>query len=157
MMIREMQESELPDLLGLYGHLHTSDDPLPAQDVVDGVWRQIQERPDLVYFGAFVDGALVSTCTLSIIPNLTRGCRPYGVIENVVTAPAFRRQGFARAALQHALDQAWSRGCYKVMLLTGRKDEQTYRFYESAGFDRHAKQAFLAKPATAEQRHGEAL
>ena len=37
---------------------------------------------------------------------------------------------------------AWSRNCYKVMLLTGRKNEATYRFYESAGFDRHAKQAF---------------
>jgi hypothetical protein len=37
------------------------------------------------------------------------------------------------------------------MLLTGRKDESIYRFYESAGFDRYAKQAFLAKaPASAE-------
>jgi hypothetical protein len=32
------------------------------------------------------------------------------------------------------------------MLLTGRKNEGTYQFYESVGFDRHAKQAFLAKP-----------
>lgn len=44
--------------------------------------------------------------------------------------------------LKHALTYAWSRNCYKVMLLTGRKNEATYRFYESAGFDRHAKQAF---------------
>jgi hypothetical protein len=38
------------------------------------------------------------------------------------------------------------------MLLTGRKDEGTYRFYESIGFDRHAKQAFLAKPGKAERK-----
>jgi hypothetical protein len=44
------------------------------------------------------------------------------------------------------LDEAWAADCYKVMLLTGRKDESTYRFYKQAGFDRHAKQAFLAKP-----------
>ncbi|MBK6004527.1 hypothetical protein JJB11_00365 [Ramlibacter ginsenosidimutans] len=37
-------------------------------------------------------------------------------------------------------------GCYKVMLQTGRLDEGTFRFYESAGFDRHGKQAFIARP-----------
>jgi hypothetical protein len=43
------------------------------------------------------------------------------------------------------LDFAWSQGCYKVMLMTGRKDEATFRFYESAGFSRDGKQAFIAK------------
>jgi hypothetical protein len=33
------------------------------------------------------------------------------------------------------------------MLLSGRKDEATLRFYEAAGFDRNEKQAFIAKPA----------
>jgi hypothetical protein len=45
-----------------------------------------------------------------------------------------------------ALSVAWRQHCYKVMLLTGRKDEGTLRFYEQAGFDRHEKQAFVAKP-----------
>jgi hypothetical protein len=35
----------------------------------------------------------------------------------------------------------------KVTLLTGRKDEGTLRLYQQAGFDRHEKQAFAAKPA----------
>ncbi|MDM0009985.1 transposase [Variovorax sp. J22G73] len=34
---------------------------------------------------------------------------------------------------------------YKVMLMTGRKDEATFRFYEAAGFNRDDKQAFIAK------------
>jgi GNAT superfamily N-acetyltransferase len=81
-----------------------------------------------------------------MIPNLTRGCRPYGVIENVVTDAEFRRQGFGRAVLQHALAWAWKKSCYKVMLLTSRKDKGTLAFYEKAGFARGAKHAFLAKP-----------
>jgi hypothetical protein len=52
--------------------------------------------------------------------------------------------------MRSSYDKRCSLG-YKVMLLTGRKDEGTYRFYESAGFDRYSKQAFLAKLPKAEQ------
>jgi len=149
MEIREIEENELKELLNLYSHLHSSDDPLPIIDVVSAIWREIKVSPNIKYFGLYVDGRLVSSCTISIIPNLTRGCRPYGVIENVVTHKDFRRIGYGRDILMHALEYAWSRDCYKVMLLTGRKDEATFRFYESAGFDRHEKQAFLARPRKA--------
>jgi GNAT superfamily N-acetyltransferase len=146
MEIREIRESELSELLALYQYLHESDDPLPESDVVEGIWKQIQADPNLKYWGVFVDGRLVSSCALCIILNLTRGCRPYGVIEQVVTHIDHRRKGYGQAVLTAALRYAWSRNCYKVMLLTGRKNEATYQFYESVGFDRHAKQAFLAKP-----------
>ena len=149
MEIREIKESELNELLDIYSHLHSSDDPLPEMKVVNAVWHEIQANPNLQYFGLYVDSRLVSSCTISIILNLTRGCRSYGVIENVVTHKDFRRKGHGRAILRHALEYAWRRNCYKVMLQTGRKDKGTYRFYESVGFDRHAKKAFLARPQKA--------
>ena len=146
MEIRELKESELDDLLELYQQLHASDDPLPERSTIESVWHEIQESHQFRYFGVFVEGQLVSSCTLSVVPNLTRGCRPYGVIENVVTHSDFRGKGYGSAMLKHALEYAWSRNCYKVMLLTGRKSEAVYKFYEAVGFDRQAKQAFLAKP-----------
>lgn len=150
MEIRRLKEFELDDLLELYTHLHPSDHPLPPRSEVEVVWQKIQESPYFHYFGAFVDGKLVSSCTLSIIPNLTRGCRPYGLIENVVTHKSFRRQGLGVAVLKAALHLAWDQNCYKVMLLTGRKSEAVLSFYESVGFNRNAKQAFIAKPAQKE-------
>lgn len=146
MDIREIKESELDDLLGLYEHIHDSDDPLPEMSVVESIWRKINENPNFRYFGVFIDGCLTSSCTLSVIPNLTRGCKPYGVIENVVTHTNYRRIGYASILLRYTLDYAWRENCYKVMLLTGRKSEAVFRLYESLGFDRNAKQAFLAKP-----------
>jgi GNAT superfamily N-acetyltransferase len=145
MQIRPLTEPDLADLLELYSHLHETDAALPAHSVVDSVWTELLSSPNYRYFGSFFDGQLVSSCTLTIIPNLTRSCRPYGVVENVVTHSAHRRKGYATLLLRRALVDAWESGCYKVMLLTGRKDESTYKFYEQAGFDRHAKQAFLAK------------
>ena len=147
MEIRELAENELDKLLSLYSHLHAFDDPLPEAAVVAGVWRDIRKNPLLKYFGVFLGGELVSACTLTVIPNLTRGCRSYGIIEYVVTHGDFRRKGYGRALLHHALAYAWSRNCYKVVLTTGRKDEGICRFYGAAGFDGHAKQAFVARPA----------
>lgn len=146
MDIRELEHSELDQLLELYAHLHDEDDPLPPDQAVHNVWEQIRKDENHKVFGVFANNRLVASCVLCIVPNLTRGCRPYGVIENVVTHTDHRRRGFGKAVLRHALAYAWSNNCYKVMLLTGRKNESTFRFYESAGFDRQAKQAFLAKP-----------
>jgi len=47
------------------------------------------------------------------------------------------------------LEYAWKKGCYKAMLMTGRLDEGIFNFYESSGFSRHEKQAFVAKPKIA--------
>lgn len=144
-MIRLLQQKDLNILLDLYQHLHREDAPVSNQEVVHSVWKAIMGHDELKYFGAFVDDTLISTCSLTIIPNLTRSCRPFGLLENVVTHPEHRLQGHGKRVLQHALNDAWSHGCYKVILLSGRKDEGTFRFYESVGFDRHSKQGFLAK------------
>lgn len=149
MDIRELQSHELEPLLSLYVHLHEHDDPPPSAAQANAVWCEALANPRIKYFGGFSSGLLVASCTLTVIPNLTRACRPYGVIENVVTHAAHRRRGWGRAVLVHALDDAWRQDCYKVMLLTGRKDEGTLRFYERAGFDQHDKQAFIAKPRAA--------
>ena len=146
MEIRPLAAADLPALLQLYAHLHQEDDPLPEKEVIESVWQQIEADDNHTYFGLFQAEQLLGSCVLCIIPNLTRGLKPYGVIENVVTHADHRRQGYGRLVLEHALQHAWSQNCYKVMLLTGRKSEAVFGFYESVGFDRHAKQAFLAKP-----------
>jgi GNAT superfamily N-acetyltransferase len=148
MEIREIRNTELASLLELYMQLHESDSPLPAAAIVEATWNEIQRNTNIRYFGAFIDGALVSTCTIAVIPNLTRSCRPYGLIENVVTASNYRKQGLGKLVLHAALDLAWQWDCYKVMLMTSRLDEPTLRFYESAGFSRKDKHAFVARCPT---------
>ncbi|MEM7028969.1 MAG: GNAT family N-acetyltransferase [Chloroflexota bacterium] len=144
--IRPIKHEELEALIDLYQHLHSDDAPLPDRGTLTNLWHNILANPMLHYLAAEVDAQLVSSCTLAIIPNLTRGARPYGVIENVVTHVDFRQQGLGRAMLNHALEIAWDENCYKVMLMTGSKRETTFRFYEGAGFNRQEKTAFIAKP-----------
>ena len=145
--LREIAGDELSALLFLYAHLHPDDAILPLGEAAP-LWETLRQDPNQHCLGAYWNGSLVATCTLVVVPNLTRGGRPYGLIENVVTHPDYRRRGLGTAVLKHALQIAWERGCYKVMLLTGSKNEATLRFYEQAGFERGVKTGFVARPNT---------
>ena len=78
-----------------------------------------------------------------VVPNLTRALRPYGLVENVVTRRDCRGQGLASACLARARELAEAADCYKLMLLTGAKDEATLRFYTQAGYNCTDKTAFI--------------
>jgi GNAT superfamily N-acetyltransferase len=104
------------------------------------------DRPGFTCIVASIRGALVASCCLAVIPNLTRGGRSYALIENVVTDSNYRRRGIGRAVLNDALRRAWQAGCYKAMLLTGSKRPEVHRFYETNGFRSDDKTGFVARP-----------
>ena len=146
MVIREAHEGELDALLALYKHLNPNDLPLPSREQVEHVWQRMLDSDMIHCFVVEADGQLVATCVLTIIPNLTRGARPYGLVENVVTHAEQRRRGYGKALLKHVLDFAWQAGCYKVMLLSNKDRTQAHSFYQAVGFDKDHKLGFDARP-----------
>lgn len=140
-ILRSASQHDLLEVLDLYRHLHPHDPPLEKADA-ERVWSTLLASGFTTVIVAQAAERLVSSCTLAIVPNLSRGGRPYGVIENVVTHADHRRLGLGRRVLTHALDAAWQANCYKVLLATGSKRETTLRFYEGAGFLRGGKTYF---------------
>lgn len=140
-MIREIRDNELNELLRLYLHLH--EDSVPDDDRLRHTWERICADDNHHIIVNEVDGEIVSSCVCVIIPNLTRNVRPYALIENVVTHSEYRGKGYATACLEYARELAKSAGCYKMMLLTGSKDESTLRFYQRAGYNCTDKTAFI--------------
>jgi GNAT superfamily N-acetyltransferase len=138
--IRDLGVGDAGALLALYAHLNAGD-AQPAPDAVGAVFA----HPGLRHFGLFVDDVLTASCNLAVIPNLTRGGLPYGVIENVVTREDRRGFGHGQAVIGHAVEQAWALGCYKVVLTTSRKDPAVWAFYERCGFDGGDKRAFVMR------------
>ena len=90
-----------------------------------------------------IDDKIVSSCVCVIIPNLTRNIRPYAFVENVVTHSDFRGKGYATECLNFAKKIAENENCYKMMLLTGSKNEDTLKFYINAGYNCTDKTAFI--------------
>lgn len=142
MTVREIQANELDALLELYLHLHETEIP-ENTEYLESTWQTITEDRNHHIFVAEENGRLVSSCVCVIVPNLTRGVRPYAFIENVVTHKDYRNRGYATAVLQKAKQTAEESNCYKMMLLTGAKDEKTLRFYQKSGYNSSDKTAFI--------------
>lgn len=142
MLIREVTKSDLGGLQELYLHLHESE-KLPETPKLNSLWNEIVNDEDYHILIGEIEGKIISSVTVVIIKNLTRSMRPYALIENVVTHKDYRSKGYAQALMQKAAEIAESRGCYKIMLLTGAKDDNTLRFYEKCGFNSKDKTAFI--------------
>ncbi|MEF2071578.1 GNAT family N-acetyltransferase [Consotaella aegiceratis] len=132
--IRRATTGDIPRLLDLYQHLIPGDDRPDDASAAGAFERFVAYAGSAIFLGE-VDGALVTSCVLVVVPNLTRCARPYGIIENVVTHCGHRQRGYGRQILDAASDAAWSAGCYKVMLLAGSKAPATLNFYRQAGFE----------------------
>lgn len=141
-LIREARADDLSALLSLYLHLHESSVP-PMDEKMQTAWDAILRDPNHHLIVCEKAGEIVSSCVCVVVPNLTRGVRPYALIENVVTHPGVRSQGLATRCLNYARDIAAKENCYKIMLLTGAKDERTLNFYRRAGYNSSDKTAFI--------------
>ena len=131
------------ELLDLYKHMNMDDPHLIINSELIELWDKILADSRQNYLVAEVDGRLISSCVLVVIENLTRHVSPYALIENVVTHPEYRNRGIGARLLKRAQDIAKEKGCYKVMLLTGRK--AAIGFYEKAGFERGSKTGFIIR------------
>lgn len=141
-MIREANRDDLKDILELYLDLHETEIPEDSEHLSD-TWEQIINDENHHLIVCEEDGKIVSSCVCVIIPNLTRNVRPYAFVENVVTHRDFRGKGYATECLNFAKGIAVNDNCYKMMLLTGSKSEETLNFYKKAGYNSTDKTAFI--------------
>lgn len=140
-LLRDARSGDLSDMLALYRHLSPGDPDLSAEDAAPSLAALIASDISALLV-AEVDGLVVSSCLLLIVPNMTRGGRAFAIVENVVTHADYRRRGLASALLNLAQQRAMSADCYKMMLATGRQNDAVLRFYERAGFTRGGKTFF---------------
>lgn len=142
MIIREIKKEDFSQLFELYTHLHEKDVPKASKEIETLIDNIVSDENYHIIL-CEIDEKIVSSVTCIVIRNLTRDCRPYALIENVVTDVKYRGKGYATACLDYAYNLAEKAGCYKVFLLTGSKNESTLNFYRRAGYNDNDKTAFI--------------
>jgi GNAT superfamily N-acetyltransferase len=144
-LFRAAGPGDLDDILRLYRQLQPAD-PVLRDGSDAAAFAQILGSPGLHLFVLELDGAVVATTYLNVIPNITRSASPYAVIENVVVDESLRGTGLGKKVMAGTLRAAWDAGCYKAMLMTGSRSPATHAFYRACGFSPDAKTAYLARP-----------
>jgi ribosomal protein S18 acetylase RimI-like enzyme len=135
-----LTENELLSLLELYEQLNPNDNIID-ETTTKSVWEKIKTQ-NIKYFAAKENGKIIASCYVCIIPNLTRGGKSIGFIENIITDIEYRRKGIGKNVVKNAIEYAKEQNCYKVLLQSGNKRTNAHGFYESIGFDGKSKKAF---------------
>ena len=142
MIIREAELEDYDDVVALMRQLNPKDKSDFGKLTFE-TYSDIVKSEHFAILVVELESAIVSSCYLNHIPNITWGGAPYAFIENVVTDSAYRRQGLGTKCIKHAMDISRAKGCFKVMLMTSQLDENTTRFYTNCGFRKDSKQAFV--------------
>lgn len=140
---RPARLTDLSGILRLFDASEVSRSAEPRSSAEE-IWQTTLNRAGVSVFVSEVGPRIVATCMLIVAPNLLRGGRQHGFIENVVTHPSFRGRGHGSAVLAAALEQAWQEDCHHVLLQSGRADERVHAFYEKAGFVPGLRTAYVA-------------
>ncbi len=136
-LVRHARAADLDALLSLYEELadssitaapsdRGSSEPLLAQILVDPARHLIV---------ATVDGRVLGTADLLVVPNLTHHAKPWAIVENVIVGEAVRRTGVGKALMEHLIELARAAGCYKLQLLSGKQRREAHEFYRRLGLD----------------------
>lgn len=101
------------------------------------ILKRIKNNPNYYLLVAEVNNKIVATAYLVIIPNLTRSCRPWAQIENIIVDEKWRRKEIGRKLIEYAINIAKKNNCYKFFLTSNIKREDAHKFYKSLGFYKH--------------------
>lgn len=128
--VREASGADAAAIATLYRSLVSS----PHINVQEDRLETIAADPNNFIFVCEVAGVVCGTAFLTLCLDAMFGDQPYGVLENVVVAEAWRGKGIGRQLLAHAEEVCRIADCSKIMLLSTAAREAAHRFFEQQGF-----------------------
>ncbi|QEY16629.1 GNAT family N-acetyltransferase [Cellvibrio sp. KY-GH-1] len=143
--IRTATLADCEGLLALYSELRPND-PKISNELAVSTLQAMLENPQIALIVVEENQQLIASCMLGLIPTLTNGARPFAMIEHVITNSRCRSKGIGSRMLRFAVDLAWQKNCYKVMLLSGMQRTEAHRVYEKLGFRGDVEIGYALKP-----------
>jgi GNAT superfamily N-acetyltransferase len=136
-VVRKADAQDLDTLLELFRELAEDRSAAAPADRGDGapILGEILADPARELVVATIDGAVVGSADLLLVPNLTHHGKPWAIVENVIVTTSARRCGVGRALMEHLLGVARGAGCYKLQLHSGKQRTQAHPFYRSLGLE----------------------
>ncbi|MFQ5440067.1 MAG: GNAT family N-acetyltransferase [Nitrosopumilaceae archaeon] len=132
-----LRELQIEDLWN--GFLTTLDSLRQASDInkksANEVFEKIKNNPDHIIIVASIDAKVVGAATLLLERKFIHNGGTVGHIEDVVVDKNYQGRKIGEKIIQHLLDVAKTRGCYKTILDCV---DDVKPFYEKLGFKHNA-------------------
>lgn len=134
--LRRAVREDLPALVALLaddvlGATRESADLRPYERA----FAAVDADPAHVLVVAEVDGEVVGTLQLTVLPGLSRRGALRAQLEAVRVAAPHRSSGLGGALVTWAGEEARRRGCALVQLTTDARREDAHRFYARLGYE----------------------
>jgi len=123
MEIRQSKPSDLSQLIEILNELTKVGNP---QNIPDMVFENI--------YVAIIDDKIIGCATILIENKIIHGGSSVGHIEDVAVHHSFRNQGVGKSLIDHCVNIAKERKCYKVILDCS---DHNVKFYEKCQFKTH--------------------
>jgi len=131
MRIGELSEQDLPALAELYRQFRGEESFL---DKMRETFRRLEKAHNYTFLCARNGGRLLGSVLGIICEELYGDCRPFMVVEDVIVDREQRRRGIGSALIRAIEEQAVSRNCSYIMLVTDSTRVDAQGFYQSLGY-----------------------
>lgn len=142
MTIRESTINDLEAIISLYhddelGETRENINTSPS-DLYKNAFLEIQSDKNNTIYVIEINGEIIGTMQLILIPHLTREGSKRAHIEAVRIRSDRRGQGFGKKLIEFAITEAKKSGCKIVQLTTDKSRLRAHKFYLDLGFtDNH--------------------
>lgn len=136
---RDATPADLPTVITLLveDQIGIPDDPSePLDPVYAAGFAAIDADPHHRLIVAEMDGAIVGTMQLSLLPGLLNRGAWRGQIEAVRIAASHRSQGLGEELIGWAVAWFRQRGCFMAQLTSNNDRQAAHRFYERLGWQK---------------------
>lgn len=134
MVIRALTKDDMPQLARLYYQFWEEDsDPVNMKAAFDA----ITAAGSHILLCAQEGDRLIGSVMGIICAELYGDCRPFLVVENMIVDQNYRRKSIGKSLLSALEQQARSRNCTQMILVTETDRSDACGFYENYGFSKN--------------------
>jgi len=138
LVIRESTENDIPSILNL---LYELERPRPMDDNEIKIFtNKIQDYfldSHKTILVSETENEIVGIVSIIYLQRLNRAKLEMYIPELIVTEK-FRYSGVGKKMIQHCIDIAKKKGCYRIRLESGNQRKESHIFYKSIGFEQSA-------------------
>jgi GNAT superfamily N-acetyltransferase len=136
MQIRRATAEDVPAIVAIYAGDDLGGSRESPEDVeaYQKSFAVLDADPAHLLAVADLDGEVVGTFHLTVLPGVARRGMTRALIESVHVPSDHRGQGVGSAMMRWAVDESRARGCGLVQLTSNAARTDAHRFYERLGF-----------------------